>query len=414
MAVSTPLDVARVKKDFPILDRQTHGRRLVYLDSANSSQKPRAVIEAIEQFTEHSYANIHRAVYEIAEEATAAYEAGREAMRRFINAPSSREVIFTKNATEAINLVAYSWARHNLGEGDAVLLTEMEHHANFVPWLVLREEKGVELRFVPLTDDGQLDLTDLDRLVDGVSLVAVAGISNVLGTINPVRQLADVAHDAGALLLVDGAQYTPHMPTDVQALGCDFYAWTGHKMLGPSGIGGLWAREELLDAMPAFLTGGEMIRDVRLDGWTPNELPWKFEAGTPPIMEVVGLRAAVEYLEALGMDAVREHDVELTGYALRTLTERHGDKITIHGPSEPAARGGVISFVYENVHPHDLSQVLDQSGVCVRAGHHCAKPLMRRLGVGATARASVYVYNDEADVDALNEALDEADRLFAI
>jgi len=279
---------------------------------------------------------------------------------------------------------------------------------------VLREEKGVDLRFIPITDDGQLDLTDLERLVDGVSLVGVAGISNVLGTINPVRHLADVAHEAGALILVDGAQYTPHMPTDVVELGCDFYAFTGHKMLGPSGIGGLWAREELLDAMPAFLTGGEMIRDVRLDGWTPNELPWKFEAGTPPIVEAVGLRAAVEYLENLGMDTVREHDVELTGYALRTLTERHGDKITIHGPSEPAARGGVISFVYENVHPHDLSQVLDQSGVCVRAGHHCAKPLMRRLGVGATARASVYVYNDEADVDALNEALDEADRLFAI
>jgi cysteine desulfurase/selenocysteine lyase len=396
----TPLDVPRIKKDFPILDRVTHDHRLVYLDSANSSQKPRAVTEAMEHFTEHSYANIHRAVYEIAEEATAAYESAREAMRRFLNAPSSREVIFTKNATEAINLVAYSWARHNLGEGDAILLTEMEHHANMVPWLVLREERGVELRFLPITDDGQLDLTDLDRLIDGVSLVGVAGISNVLGTINPVRHLADKAHEAGALILVDGAQYTPHMPTDVTELGCDFYAWTGHKMLGPSGIGGLWGREELLDAMPAFLTGGEMIRDVRLDGWTPNE--------------AVGLRAAVEYLEGLGMDAVREHDVELTGYALRTLTERHGDKITIHGPSEPAARGGVISFVYENVHPHDLSQVLDQSGVCVRAGHHCAKPLMRRLGVGATARASVYVYNDEADVDALNEALDEADRLFAI
>jgi cysteine desulfurase/selenocysteine lyase len=413
MAMNGALDVARIKKDFPILDRVTHDHRLVYLDSANSSQKPRAVIDAMAHFTEHSYANIHRAVYEIAEEATAAYEGGREAMRRFINASSSREVIFTKNATEAINLVAYSWARHNLGEGDAILLTEMEHHANFVPWLVLREEKGVELRFIPLTEDGQLDLTDLDRLVDGVSLVTVAGISNVLGTINPIPHLADVAHQAGALILVDGAQYTPHMRTDVQELGCDFFAWTGHKMLGPSGIGGLWAREELLDAMPAFLTGGEMIRDVRLDGWTPNELPWKFEAGTPPIVEAVGLRAAVEYLEALGMDAVREHDVALTGYALRTLTERHGDKITIHGPSEPAARGGVISFVYENVHPHDLSQVLDQSGVCVRAGHHCAKPLMRRLGVGATARASVYVYNDEADVDALNAALDEADRLFA-
>jgi cysteine desulfurase/selenocysteine lyase len=409
-----PIDVARVKKDFPILERVTHGHRLVYLDSANSSQKPRAVLDAMEHFSEHSYANIHRAVYEIAEEATAQYEGARTAMRRFINAPSTREIIFTKNATEAINLVAYSWARHNLGEGDAILLSEMEHHANLVPWLVLREERGVELRFLPITDDGRLDLTDLERLIDGVSLVGAAGISNVLGTINPVRRLADAAHAAGALFLVDGAQYTPHMPTDVVELGCDFYAFTGHKMLGPSGIGGLWAREELLEAMPAFLTGGEMIRDVRLDGWTPNELPWKFEAGTPPITEAVGLTAAVEYLEGLGMDAVREHDVAMTAYALRTLQERHGDKITIYGPAEPEARGGVISFSYEGVHPHDLSQVLDQSGVCVRAGHHCAKPLMRRLGVGATARASVYVYNDEADIDALNDALGEADRLFAI
>ena len=414
MAISTPLDVARIKKDFPILERISHDHRLVYLDSANSSQKPRAVLDAMEHFAAHSYANIHRAVYEIAEEATAQYEGGRAAMARFINAPSTREVIFTKNATEAINLVAYSWARHNLGEGDAVLITEMEHHANIVPWLVLKEERGVELRYIPITDDGRLDLTDIDRLIDGVGLVGVAGVSNVLGTINPVRELADKAHEAGALILVDGAQYTPHMPTDVTELGCDFYAWTGHKMLGPSGIGGLWAREELLDAMPAFLTGGEMIRDVRLDGWTPNELPWKFEAGTMPIIEAVGLGAAVEYLEGLGMEAVREHDVAMTAYALRTLTERHGDKLTIYGPAEPAARGGVISFSYEGVHPHDLSQVLDQSAVCVRAGHHCAKPLMRRLGVGATARASVYVYNDEADVDALNEALGEADRLFAV
>ncbi len=410
----TSLDVARIKKDFPILERISHDHRLVYLDSANSSQKPRAVLEAMEHFAEHSYANIHRAVYEIAEESTARYEGAREAMARFIKAPSKREVIFTKNATEAINLVAYSWARHNLSAGDAVLITEMEHHANIVPWLVLKEERGVELRYIPLTDDGQLDLSDIDALIDGVKLVGVAGVSNVLGTINPVRMLADKAHDAGALILVDGAQYTPHMPTDVTELGCDFYAWTGHKMLGPSGIGGLWAREELLDAMPAFLTGGEMIRDVRLDGWTPNELPWKFEAGTMPIIEAVGLGAAVEYLEGLGMEAVREHDVSMTAYAMRTLTERHGDKLTIYGPAEPAARGGVISFSYEGVHPHDLSQVLDQSAVCVRAGHHCAKPLMRRLGVGATARASVYVYNDESDVDALNEALGEADRLFAI
>ncbi|MBV8235513.1 MAG: SufS family cysteine desulfurase [Acidimicrobiia bacterium] len=414
MAVTTPLDVARVKKDFPIFERVVNGHRLVYLDSASSSQKPRAVLDAMDHLYEHSYANTHRGVYVLGQESTALYEGAREKVQRFINAPSSREVLFTKNVTEAINLVAYSWGRANLGEGDAVLLTEMEHHADLVPWLVLREERGIELRFLPVGDDYQLDLTELERLIDGVRLVGVAGISNVLGTLNPIRQLADAAHAAGAVFLVDGAQYTPHLATDVQALGCDFYGFTGHKMLGPTGIGVLWGREELLDAMPAFLTGGEMIRDVRLDGWTPNELPWKFEAGTQPIAEAVGLAAAIEYLEGVGMQTVREHEVSLTAYALRALTERHGDKLTIFGPSEPAARGGVISFAYEGVHPHDVSQVLDEAGVCVRAGHHCAKPLMRRLGVGATARASLYVYNDEADVDALNQALDEADRLFAI
>jgi len=391
-----------------------NGHRLVYLDSASSSQKPRAVLDAMDHLYETSYANTHRGVYVLGQESTALYEGARERVQRFINAPSSREVLFTKNVTEAINLVAYSWGRANLRQGDAVLLTEMEHHANLVPWLVLKEERGIELRFLPVGDDYQLDLTDLDRLIDGVKLVGVAGISNVLGTLNPLRQLADSAHDAGALFLVDGAQYAPHMTTDVQALGCDFFGFTGHKMVGPTGIGVLWGREELLDAMPAFLTGGEMIRDVRLDGWTPNELPWKFEAGTQPIAEAVGLAAAIDYLEGIGMAAVREHEVSLTAYALRALTERHGDKLKIFGPSEPASRGGVISFSYDGVHPHDVSQVLDEAGVCVRAGHHCAKPLMRRLGVGATARASLYVYNDEADVDALNEALEEADRLFAI
>jgi cysteine desulfurase/selenocysteine lyase len=408
------LDVTTIKKDFPIFDRVVNGHRLVYLDSASSSQKPRAVLDAMDHLYEHSYANTHRGVYVLGQESTALYEGAREKVRQFINARSTREVLFTKNVTEAINLVAYSWGRSNLREGDAVLLTEMEHHANLVPWLVLKEERGIELRFLPINEDYQLDLTDLDRLIDGVRLVGVTGISNVLGTLNPLRQLADAAHAAGALLLVDGAQYTPHLTTDVQALGCDFYGFTSHKMLGPTGIGVLWGREELLDAMPAFLTGGEMIRDVRLDGWTPNELPWKFEAGTQPIAEAVGLAAAIDYLDAVGMDAVREHEVSLTAYALRALTERHGDKLKIFGPSEPASRGGVISFSYDGVHPHDVSQVLDEAGVCVRAGHHCAKPLMRRLDVGATARASLYLYNDEADVDALNEALDEADRLFAI
>ena len=412
MAV-TQLDVARLKKDFPIFERVVNGHRLVYLDSASSSQKPRAVLDAMDHLYETSYANTHRGVYVLGQESTALYEGARERVRQFINAPSSREVLFSKNVTEAINLVAYSWGRANLREGDAVLLTEMEHHANLVPWLVLKEQLGIELRFLPISEDYQLDLSELDRLIDGVKLVGVVGISNVLGTLNPVRHLADAAHAAGALLLVDGAQYAPHVATDVQALGCDFFGFTGHKMLGPTGIGVLWGREELLDAMPAFLTGGEMIRDVRLDGWTPNELPWKFEAGTQPIAEAVGLAAAIDYLEGVGMDAVREHKVSLTAYALSALTERHGDKLNIFGPSEPAARGGVISFAYEGVHPHDVSQVLDEAGVCVRAGHHCAKPLMRRLGVGATARASLYIYNDEADVDALNEALDEADRLFA-
>jgi len=412
MAV-TQLDVARLKKDFPIFERVVNGHRLVYLDSASSSQKPRAVLDAMDHLYETSYANTHRGVYVLGQESTALYEGARERVRQFINAPSSREVLFSKNVTEAINLVAYSWGRANLREGDAVLLTEMEHHANLVPWLVLKEQLGIELRFLPISEDYQLDLSELDRLIDGVKLVGVVGISNVLGTLNPVRHLADAAHAAGALLLVDGAQYAPHVATDVQALGCDFFGFTGHKLLGPTGIGVLWGREELLDAMPAFLTGGEMIRDVRLDGWTPNELPWKFEAGTQPIAEAVGLAAAIDYLEGVGMEAVREHEVSLTAYALRALTERHGDKLNIFGPSEPAARGGVISFAYEGVHPHDVSQVLDEAGVCVRAGHHCAKPLMRRLGVGATARASLYIYNDEADVDALNEALDEADRLFA-
>lgn len=404
MAV-TRLDVGRIRKDFPLLDRMVNGRRIVYLDSAASAQKPQVVLDAMQAVYERSYANVHRGVYTIAEEATAAFEAARRKVAQFLGAPSEREIVFTKNVTEAINLVAYSWGRHFLKPGDAVLLTEMEHHANLVPWLILAEERGIELRFIPVADDYTLDLSELDRLIDGVKLVGVTAMSNVLGTLTPVRRLADAAHDAGALLLVDGAQYTPHLPTDVRALGCDFYGFTGHKMLGPTGIGGLWARAELLEVMPAFLAGGEMIRDVRLDGWVPNEIPWKFEAGTPPIVEAIGLGAAVDYLEGLGMDAVREHEVTLTAYALRTLTERFGETIRIFGPAEPAGRGGVISFAFADVHPHDVSQVLDQHGVCVRAGHHCAKPLMRRLGVSATARASLYVYNDTGDIDALADAL---------
>ncbi|HEX2039030.1 MAG TPA: SufS family cysteine desulfurase [Acidimicrobiales bacterium] len=403
------IDAAVVKKDFPIFDQQPS---LTYLDSASSSQKPKAVLDAMERYYETTHANVHRGVYAIAEEATAMFEASRAKVARFVRAPEAREILFTKNVTEAMNLVAYSWGRANLREGDAVLLTEIEHHANLVPWLMLKEERGIELRFLPMADDFSLDLSQLERLVDGVKLVGVTAASNVLGTLPPVRRIADAAHAAGALVLVDAAQYVPHVPTDVQALGADFLGFTGHKMLGPTGIGVLWARAELLESMPPFLGGGEMIREVRLDGFTTNEIPWKFEAGTPPIAEAIGLGAAVDYLESLGMEAVRQHEVELTAYALRTLAGRFADDIVVHGPSEPATRAGVLSFSLRDLHPHDVSQVLDSHGVCVRAGHHCAKPLMKRLGVSATARASFYVYNDEADVDALADALDAVTAFF--
>lgn len=412
MAVVTALDVATVRKDFPIFDRPDGGR-LVYLDSAASAQKPQVVLDAMDRCYQTCYANVHRGVYAIAEQATGEYERARAKVARFIGAPSERGVVFTKNTTEAINLVAHSWARSKLRAGEAVLLTEMEHHADLVPWLMLREERGIELRYIPIDDDGVLVLDDLDRLLDGVGLVGITAVSNVLGTINPVADITAAAHAAGAVVLVDAAQWVPHMATDVTELGCDFLAFSSHKMCGPTGIGVLWAREDLLDAMPAFLGGGEMIRDVRLDGWLPNDIPWKFEAGTPPIAEAVGLGAAVDYLQALGIDAVRRHEIELTDYALSTLTQVHGSDITIYGPKESTARGGVIAFNFKDIHPHDVSQVLDQSGVCVRAGHHCAKPLMRRLGIGATARASFYVYNDTSDVDALSESLGAASELFA-
>jgi len=406
-----PLDVKAIRSDFPILDVEVNGRRLVYLDSASSSQKPRQVLDAMTRYYETTHANVHRGVYAIAEEATRQFEEARAKLARLVNARSAREIVFTKNVTEAINLVAHSWGRRNLTAGDAVLLTEMEHHANLVPWLMLAEERGIELRYIRLTADGQLDLSDLDRLVDGVKLVGVTCMSNVLGTINPVAELAEAAHSAGALFLADAAQYVPHLATDIQQLGCDFLGFTGHKMLGPTGIGCLWAREDLLEEMPPFLGGGEMISDVRLDGFLPADVPWKFEAGTPPIAEAIGLGAAVDYLTGLGMDAVRRHEVELTSYALCKLAADHPD-LVIYGPADPASRGGVISLALGDIHAHDLSQVLDTAGVCVRAGHHCAKPLMRHLGVTATARASFYVYNDESDVDALSEALAEARKFF--
>jgi cysteine desulfurase/selenocysteine lyase len=408
------LDTTTIKKDFPILEREVNGNRLVYLDSASSSQKPQAVLDAMDTYYATTHANVHRGVYAIAEEATAQFEAARAKVARFIGAAAAREVLFTKNVTEGLNLVAQAWGRANLRAGDVVLLTHMEHHANIVPWLMLKEQLGIELRWLGLTPDGRLDLDDLDTQVDGVRAVSVTAMSNVLGTLTPVRRIADAAHAAGAVMIVDAAQYVPHLATDVAALGADFFGFTGHKMLGPTGIGVLWGREELLERMPPFLGGGEMIRDVRLDGFETTELPWKFEAGTPPIAEAIGLGAAVDYLDGIGLEKIRAHEIALTRYTMDVLKSRFGDDICIHGPADAEARGGVVSFAYKGIHPHDLSQVLDQSGVCVRAGHHCAKPLMRMLGVAATARASVYLYNDEADIDVLATALTTADELFAL
>jgi len=406
------LDVARIKADFPILSRTIHDRPLVFLDSAASSQKPTSVLAAMDHYYETTHANVHRAAYTLAEEATNAMEGARASVARFIGATDPDEIVFTKNATESINLVARSWGAANLQAGDSILLTQLEHHANIVPWQQLAAERDLEIRWIPLTEDAQLDLSDLDRLLDGVKLLGISAMSNVVGTITPVRRLADAAHAAGAVVAVDACQYVPHVRTDVHALGADFLSFSGHKMLGPTGIGVLWGRKELLAAMPPFLGGGGMILDVRLDGFVPAEVPHKFEAGTPPIAETIGLAAAIDYLDELGMEAVRAHEISLTAYALRNLTERFGERIDIYGPAEPDQRGGVMSFGFDGIHPHDLSQVLDQHGVCVRPGHHCAKPLMRVLGVGATARASWYVYNDESDVDALGDALDAAGDFF--
>jgi cysteine desulfurase/selenocysteine lyase len=413
MSAPHSLDVAAIKQQFPLLQRELNGKPLVYLDSANTSQKPQVVIDAMSQFMEHSYAPINRSAYQLAAEATDAYEGARAKVQQFINARRSHEIVFTKNATEALNLVALSWGRANLQAGDVVLLTHMEHHANIVPWHMLVAERGIVLRWVPLTADGQLDLTALPQLLDGAKVFSFTAMSNVLGTITPVQQLCAAAHEAGALAIVDGCQYVPHNVTDVQAWGADFMAFSSHKLCGPSGVGVLWGCEALLDAMPPFLGGGNMIADVRLDGFTTAELPAKFEAGTPPITDVVGMGAAVDFLTGLGMANIRQHEIDVAGYALRTLTERFGDDIQLHGPCNVEVRGATFSFGFRGIHPHDLSQVLDQHNVCVRAGHHCAKPLMRLLGVNATARASFYLYNDTADVDTLADALDSASDIFA-
>jgi len=406
------IDSAVIRRDFPILGNEVNGKPLVYLDSANTSQKPNVVIDTMTKFMREAYAPINRSAYSLAANATDLYEGARAAVAKFINANNAREIVFTKNATEALNMIAFSWGRANLQRGDVVLLTHMEHHANIVPWQMLQQERGIELRWVPLTSDFQLDLSSLETLLAGVKVFSFTSMSNVLGTINPVEKLCAAAHAAGAIAIVDMCQSVPHAPTDVRASGADFAMFSSHKMCGPSGVGVLWGREALLEAMPPFLGGGNMISEVRLDGFTCAELPSKFEAGTPPIVEVIGLGAAVNYLTGVGMQNVRQHEIALSNYVLDLLQSRFGDDITIHGPRNPELRGATFSFAFRGIHPHDLSQVLDQSNVCVRAGHHCAKPLMKIIGANATTRASFYLYNTTEDADALADALDSASDIF--
>jgi cysteine desulfurase/selenocysteine lyase len=417
MAIETThrrvLDPVALRADFPILHQEIHGHPLVYLDSASTSQKPSVVIDAVADYYRQYNANVHRGIYEIGEKATAAYEASRATVARFINAPDSHEIVFTRNATEAINLVAYSWGRRNIGRGDQIVLTEMEHHANLVPWQLLVQEVDGDLEFIPITDEGTLRLDVFEVLLRlKPKLVAFTQVSNTLGTINPVREMVEMAHAAGALVLVDGAQAVPHVPVDVQALGADFYAFSGHKMLAPMGSGALWARRELLEAMPPFLAGGEMIREVHLRRSDFNEVPWKFEAGTPAVGDAIGLGVAAEYLMDLGMDAVRAHERELVAYALEVLP-REVPGIELYGPLDPDVRGGVVPFNLPGIHPHDVAQVLDRFGVAVRAGHHCTMPLHERLDLAATARASFSVYSTTADIDALVGGLREVQRVFA-
>jgi len=413
-------NIHQIRADFPVLQRQVHGKPLVYLDNAATSQKPEAVIRAMDDYYRRYNANIHRGVHTLAEEATEAYENARREVARFINAYSSREIVFVRNTTEAINLVAYSWGRANVGADDVIVLTEMEHHSNLVPWQLLAQSAGARLEFIGLDPQGRLRLEDLDQLLGRfgrqVKLVGVSGMSNVLGTINSVAEIAERAHAAGALVLVDGAQSVPHLPVDVRASGVDFLAFSGHKMLGPTGVGVLWARRAILEAMPPFLGGGDMIKSVHLRHSEWNDVPQKFEAGTPNVAHAIGLGAAVDYLNGLGMDWVYVHEQSLAAYAMDGLSAV--PDLHIYGPP-PAERGGVVTFnLIKNgelqIHPHDLASILDREGVAIRAGHHCAQPLMEHYGVAATARASFYVYNTPEEVDKLVEALLKARRLFGL
>jgi len=406
------LDIAAIRKDFPILERETReGVPLVFLDSAASSQKPKQVIQAMSRFYETEYANVHRGIYKLAEEATAAFESARERVAEFVGAESARQIIFTRNATEAINLVANSWGRANLAEGDLVLLTQMEHHSNIVPWQMLASQIGFQIEFAPMTEDLRIDLAEFGSLLErGPKLVGFTQMSNVLGTINPVAEMTEMAHQAGAVVLVDGAQSVPHMAVNVAELDVDFLAFSAHKMCGPSGIGALYGRRELLEEMPPFMGGGEMIKRVQFDKFTTTELPSKFEAGTPPIAQAVGFGAAVDYLSSLGMSAIRQHEQEMIERALEQLEEVPG--VRVFGP-DAEHKGGVAAFTFTDAHPHDVAQILDRRGVAVRAGHHCAMPLHEKLGLPATTRASFYLYNSPEEIDRLVEGLYAVREVFA-
>jgi cysteine desulfurase/selenocysteine lyase len=394
------LDAQKLRADFPIFEQKIHGKPLAYLDSAASSQKPRQVLDALRDFYETSYANVHRGVYVLSERATEAYEGAREKARSFVNAPAARELIFTRSATESINLVAYAWGLDNLGPGDVVLVTELEHHSNFVPWQYIAKRNGADFRMLPIDENGELQFDALDDFARGGQLKVVATnlVSNSLGTVNPVQRLAAWAHERGAIMVVDGAQAAPHHRVDVQELGCDFFAFSSHKLCGPTGVGALWGRAELLERMAPFNLGGHMIRQVRLEETTWGELPYKFEAGTQPIAEAVGFGAAMDYVAEAGLEAIAQYESELAAYALERLADLGG--ITTYGPP-PERRAGIVSFNVDGIHPHDVAQVLDSEGVAIRAGHHCCQPLMTRLGVAATNRASFYLYTVPDEIDRL-------------